>query len=65
MTTTTTTTKVSPRTVWAALLGVIGLFTLAIGIALLFGGAWTAVTIGAVLLAYSMILALPNKTMWG
>lgn len=65
MTTTNTTTKATPRAAWSALLGIIGLFTLAIGIAVLFGGAWTAVVIGAVLLAYSLILALPNKSVWG
>ena len=64
-TSTTSTTRVGPRAVWAALLAIVGLFTLAIGVALLFGGAWTAVVIGGVLLLYSMILALPNKSIWG
>lgn len=61
----TETVRVSPRTVWAVLLAVIGLFSLAIGVAVLFGGAWTAIVVGSIFVLFALVLALPSKTYWG
>jgi uncharacterized membrane protein len=60
-----TTTRVSPRYAWSVLLGIIGLFNIGIGVAILFGGAWTAVVVGGVLTLYALVLALPDNKLWG
>ena len=57
--------RVNPRIAWSALLAIIGLFNIGIGVALLYGGAWTALVIGGVITMYSIILALPEKKVWG
>lgn len=60
-----TNARVSPRHAWSVILAIIGLFNIGIGVAVLYGGAWAAVTIGGVLTLYAAILALPDNKIWG
>ena len=60
-----TNSRVSPRAAWSALLALIGLFNIGIGVALLYGGAWTVLVVGGVITLYAAILALPEKKVWG
>jgi hypothetical protein len=61
----TDTRAVSIRTAWAVVLAVIGLFNVAIGVAIIFGGAWTTIVVGGILILFALILTLPSKTYWG
>lgn len=61
----TTVNRVSPRTTFSTLFALIGLITLGIGVAVLYGGAWTAVVIGGIFILYSFILAIPERKNWG
>jgi hypothetical protein len=58
-------TNVSGRAAGAVLLAAVGLLALGIGVAAVFGGAWASIVIGGILILFAMVLAVPEKKIWG
>ena len=59
--------RVSVKTSWSVLLAIIGITLTGIGVGVKYGGAESAIVVGALIFIHSVVLALPehHKHNWG